>query len=1024
MPVIWNGRELALILVVFTPVACSGSSSRLDGYPLTASVLEAMDDTRPYQLRLDDSHRHQPCALTDTSQLIPSASCVTPPAAVLRRLTQLASQVSESSRKAPTTDALWALALLDLSSGTPNGRQLDRAISRLVEVRARDSTPASVLSHLAVAHVARASVRGDARDLYAALDDIERAWERDSVSLAIRFNRALIHTLLKTHRRARVEWRTYDAAETESIWRTEASARDGAITTPSPAGSFGVSAERVRADPQAAREFVLDSLLAAWAAAKRQDDAGSTREALAQIELIAQGLLAARGDSSVWHIVREVGPNANESVSDGVLKLVAGTRFYRATSFVSAGALLAESRDQLKAGGALALADWASLMLGATHMAGRRHDAALRVLDGVRSRAAARGDRSLEARALWAAGIAVGRDGAMDRAEQLFTWSRGIFLAIGEMRNAAFMDAALADVQGQTGRSLEAANSSFSAYAAVARAGGNVRYEDLLFVAQQLTTEGQIYAAAHMLSESLLAASEGKRPKDVPETLGRLALVQVAMAKRERATGTIAEARIAAREIKDPTMRSRLDAELNRAAARVLEASDPRASIALIDSARNYFATIPVEDGGLLLSRARLALQVGDSAGAERDLASATTTIRSLAPTTRGATARQLAATLRDAHRTLIELVLARGDTNLAFSHTVSLPSIGPHVRSGKPPALPQQGAVQLRFVITPNSVLSWANAIDRRSFSQVLISRDALVSKVARFVNVVRSGDDTMQVRLQGSELYRTLFAGHEQLLNDATVIDIYADDVLTTLPVTALSDDRGRFISERYAVRYVAATSSHEAGQGKVAGSGPLLVGNPAWKRSDFPGLEPLRWANDEVQQIAKLYSQHTLLSGTAATKSALLRAMPNHDVIHFAGHSRVAVENPGASHLVLAAGKSFGDGVLHAADIAKLDLRGVKLVVLSSCGTTSHDAGASEAANGLALAFLDAGVDAVVAGLWEVDDEDVVGFTTAFHESLVRGLTPEAALQKARLRERATNKTAMDAIDFATFVVHVRP
>src|SRR5688500_16247139 len=119
-----------------------------------------MRDTRPYQLRLDNSHRHLSCSPADTSHLIPSSSCVTPSATILRRLAQLASQVSESARKAPTADALWALALLDLSSGKPDTRQLDRAISRLLEVHARDSASASVLNHLAVAHFARASVRG------------------------------------------------------------------------------------------------------------------------------------------------------------------------------------------------------------------------------------------------------------------------------------------------------------------------------------------------------------------------------------------------------------------------------------------------------------------------------------------------------------------------------------------------------------------------------------------------------------------------------------------------------------------------------------------------------------------------------------------------------------------------------------------------------------------------------------------------------------------------------------------------
>jgi CHAT domain-containing protein len=1023
--VISQGRKLALISLACIVDGCNGSPSRVDviGYPLTANVLDAMRGTRPYQLRLDNSHRHLPCS-ADTSQLIPSPSCITPSVAILRRLTQLASQVSESARKAPTADALWALALLDLSSGKPDTRQLDRAISRLLEVHARDSASASVLNHLAVAHFARASVRGDARDLYAALDDIERAWEHDSVSLAIRFNRAAIHTVLKTYRRGKAEWRLYDMVEKEEAWRTEAAVRERALTTARPAGTFVVAGERIRVDPQTAREFVLDSLLPAWAAARKRGDSTDTRKTHAQINLIAQELLATSGDSSVLHMAREAAPNAHEIVALGTLNLVNGTRHYRATLYASAGVMLAAAVEQLRSREANALADWASLMLGATEMASRRHDAAFRILQSVQRRAAARGDRALEARALLAAGIAIGRAGSMDQAEQFFVRARSIFSTINEVRNVAFMNAALADVQGQTGRSMEAANSSYRSYSVAARAAGSVRYEELLLVAQQLTDEGRLHAAAHVLSEALLAAEEVTRPKDVPETLARLALVQIAMGKLEDAVRTIAEARTAATRVDDPSMASRLSAELNRAEAQVLSASDPRAAMSLIDSARSYFKAIPVEDGALLLSRGRLALQLKDSTSAERDLAHAIRTVRSLAPSGRGAGARQLVSTLRDAHRTLIALALARGDTNRAFSRTVSLPSIDAGDSAGAVPLPPPSfSSAEVRFVVMPNTLLSWVRIGNRRSLVQTAITREELASQIARFINLVRSGDDTAQLRSLGNQLYRTLLAGHDQTLDRATGMDIYADGVIADLPMGVITDDGGQFVVERFAINNVIPNDAPRTNHGKVANRGPLLIGNPLWQRSDFPGLEPLKSADEEIRRIASLYPRHTALSGPSATKKALLEAMPNHNVIHFAGHSRIVVENPGASHIVLSAGKTFGEGVLYASDIAKLDLSAVKLVVLSSCGRTREGAGTGDV-NGLVMAFLDAGVDAVVAGLWEVDDEAVVGFTTALHESLSRGSTLDAALKAARLADTANNQVpATKAIGFGTFVAYVK-
>jgi len=152
--------------------------------------------------------------------------------------------------------------------------------------------------------------------------------------------------------------------------------------------------------------------------------------------------------------------------------------------------------------------------------------------------------------------------------------------------------------------------------------------------------------------------------------------------------------------------------------------------------------------------------------------------------------------------------------------------------------------------------------------------------------------------------------------------------------------------------------------------------------------------------VRQIASLYPRHTVLSGDGATKEALLAAMPKHDVIHFAGHSRIVVEDPSKSHMVLATGRSFGDGVLYASEIAKLDLRGVKLVVLSSCGRTREDARGMGEVNGLVLAFLDAGAEAVVAGLWEAEDEGLKQLMQRVHEPPTAYESSGASLRAAQL------------------------
>jgi CHAT domain-containing protein len=147
-----------------------------------------------------------------------------------------------------------------------------------------------------------------------------------------------------------------------------------------------------------------------------------------------------------------------------------------------------------------------------------------------------------------------------------------------------------------------------------------------------------------------------------------------------------------------------------------------------------------------------------------------------------------------------------------------------------------------------------------------------------------------------------------------------------------------------------------------------------------------------------------------------------MPAHTLVHFAGHSRIVTADPGASHMVLARGRSFRDGVLYASDIAGLSLGGIHTVVLSSCGRTYEGETGESPVNGLAIAFLDAGVDAVVAGLWEAGDEGQMHLMVALHTALVGGATVEEALRLAQvemLRSQRRDRLGAAAVQVLTGV-----
>jgi CHAT domain-containing protein len=267
------------------------------------------------------------------------------------------------------------------------------------------------------------------------------------------------------------------------------------------------------------------------------------------------------------------------------------------------------------------------------------------------------------------------------------------------------------------------------------------------------------------------------------------------------------------------------------------------------------------------------------------------------------------------------------------------------------------------------------------------------------RFVNLVREEADPAAEEVVARQLFAVLIGPSLQYVDGTRYLTIVPDPAIGDVPFSALRDNGGRFLINRFALDYGRHVPRRATRLPRVSDD-MLLVGNPSWQASLFPDLDELRGADREVASIRSLYPKATVLQGAGATRASVLSSFALHSVVHFAGHARVSLDEPLASHLVVARDTSgFSANVVFASDLAKMNLRSVRLVVLSACGASAAYYAGSPT-NGLVQALLDAGASAVIASQWEADDESTADLMRSFYDELNRGADPSDALRIAQL------------------------
>lgn len=244
---------------------------------------------------------------------------------------------------------------------------------------------------------------------------------------------------------------------------------------------------------------------------------------------------------------------------------------------------------------------------------------------------------------------------------------------------------------------------------------------------------------------------------------------------------------------------------------------------------------------------------------------------------------------------------------------------------------------------------------------------------------------DEWIQPLMKVSEELRGLLLQPvEAEIAPFAVLGIIPNGKLHLLPFQALGrkspDGRFRFLIEEKSLFQLNSQSILKFAQKRATQLGTetrlVAFGNPD---------NSLKYAEEEVQIIKKLFSNAKAYLRQDASKEKLQKGLESYDILHLATHGRMK-DDIKQSYVVMARspdGKD--DGKLSLREIWGLNLKGYQLVTLSACETAVGKEASGDTIVSLETAFLRAGSATIVASLWGVDDLATGALMERFYENL---------------------------------------
>ncbi len=874
----------------------------------------------------------------------------------------------------------------------------------------------------------------DPQSLPAALAAADRAAALSGGSADAAFNRASILDALALRAAASVAWKHYldldpgsqwaDEArraladnqrpDQTKRWRTELPALEGAVA----AGDTRAVDAAIVMFPQQIRTWGEGEYLSRWAELRLSGKDAEARQALNIARMFGDRLAAKKGEMLLQNAVAAIdreSPVGMDALARAHILYKRARLLVRDRKPSEADPIFTEAERAFA--GAGSPMELVTLYYHAVAVFDQRSaERAIEYLDRIEARIR-RDFLVLNAQVLGERARIMGRRDDPYGMLATATKASEIFARLGETENAAWNRIAVASMLFSLGRPKEAWRVRRETFEVARETGSAALLQQSLHntVGAEMA-EGHLDAAQSLLD--VLIQTEGPSPLLRFSTHLSRAFVAYRLGEKQSAT-IFAQLQTATEAVEDPALRDEARDRLRFFEAVANGNTEPDRAIRLLDETIAFrrqtrrlsqLATAQFERARTLRSDGML-----DEAAAT--LNAALETLETQRERVPGEDFRDsYFASAEDVCSELAEVHLSRGRPEQAFSAIDRCrartlldlmkhpPGTSPAVTLDEVQQKIPDGTALVLYAPLADQLMIWCVTRTKREFRSISVPRLAIESGLEGLRTAMQQRDGN-RIDATVERLSDLLTKPIDTMVGIPERLVIVPDALLAAVPFSILQDRAGHALVERSTISLVPSaavfTRAHPRHEPPRSA---LVLGDPSFLADVAGPLERLVAARDEARGIGAMYRQSVVLTDDAATAVRFLELAPQQQMIHLATHALLSARDARDSALALAPSGS-DNGMLTLQRIALMKLQPNSIVVLAGCKTGAFGGGRGSIRS-LSYAFLAAGSYASVGSLWDIDDETSRSFSFAFHQRILRAMTPASALRDTQLQMRRSH------------------